>query len=422
MDNLAPLRYAPYRFLLAGRTVNALGNAVAPIALAFAVLDVTGSPRDLGLVVGIRTLANVVFVLFGGVLADRLPRHLLMVGTSLAAAGTQAAVAATVLTGTATIAVLIALSALNGVFSALAWPASSALLPQTVPADIRQQANALNRLFFGTTSIVGASAGGVLVAAVGPGWGIAVDAATFAVAALFFGLVRVPPLSPADPAAGGTAPARNTLVADLRTGWTEFASRTWLWVVVAGFCLYNACLSGAFNVLGPVVADDTFGRLGWGFVLSAQTVGLILGALVAMRLRIRRLLFFGVSCTAAGVLPMLALGLAPVLGVLIVTAFVTGLAIEQFGVAWETTMQEHVPADKLARVYSYDMLGSLLAMPVGEVVAGPIAEAVGAQATLIGAAVLVGVAVIGMLASRDVRHLEHRLPAPADRVMEQSAP
>lgn len=425
MTTFAPLRYAPFRFLLAGRTVNALGNAVAPIALAFAVLDLTGSPRDLGLVVGVRTLANVVFLLFGGVLADRLPRHLLMVVTSLAAAATQAAIAATVLTGTATVSVLVALSACNGVFGALALPASSAIVPQTVPKDILQQANALNRLLFNTTAIVGASAGGVLVATIGPGWGIAVDAATFALAAVFFGLVRVAPLDTAAAELGGPAaaqPARSNILVDLRTGWTEFISRTWLWVVVAGFCVVNACLSGGLFVLGPVIADDTIGRQSWGLVLSAETVGMILGALVAMRLKIRRLLLFGVVCTAVEMLPLLALGIAPVLGVLLAAAFLTGLAIEQFGIAWETTMQEHVPADKLARVYSYDMVGSFLAMPVGQVVAGPIAEAIGAERTLIGAAALVGIAVLGMLASRDVRHLEHRLPAPAKPVVEQSAP
>jgi MFS family permease len=440
VSTFGPLRHAPFRLLLSGRVVSGLGNAVAPIALAFAVLDLTGSPRDLGIVVGVRTLFNVLFVLFGGVLADRLPRHLLMVGTSVAAALSQAAVAVTVLTGTATIALLVGLSAVNGVFSALANPATAALLPQTVPDDERQQANALNRLFFNGTMILGASAGGVLIAAVGAGWGIAADAATFLVAAGLFALVRVPkPRAAAPKAADGGAdkadkqvaghdedrvltgqqPGRPSLVADLRTGWTEFVSRTWLWVVVAGFAVVNACYSGGINVLGPVVADDTIGRRSWGFVLAAQTIGMMVGALIALRLRIRRMLFFGVLAVSAIVLPMLALGVRPALVVLIGAALVAGVGIELFSVSWETTMQEHVPADKLARVYSYDMLGSYIAMPIGEVIVGPVGQAVGVRPTLVGAGVLAGVAVLGMLASRDVRHLRHRLPERAPAPMEE---
>jgi MFS family permease len=432
VNAFAPFRHAPFRRLLTGRVVTALGNAVAPIALAFAVLDLTGSPRDLGLVVGTRTLFNVIFLLFGGVLADRVPRHLLMVGTSIAAGLTQAAIAVTVLTGTATVAWLMMLSAVNGVFSALAMPATAALLPQTVPADVRQQANALSRLFFNATMIIGASAGGVLVAAVGPGWGLAIDAATFFVAAACFSLVRVPPFV-AEPTAGDDVPAvlagqppaavptRPGIIADLRTGWTEFISRTWLWVVVSGFAVVNACLSGGLHVLGPVVANETFGRRAWGFVLAAQTVGMIAGGLLAMRLRMRRMLFFGVACTGLLVLPILALGVKPVVVVLIATSFIAGIGVELFSVAWETTMQEHIPADKLARVYSYDMLGSFIAMPVGEVIAGPVAQAVGVEPTLVGAAVLIGVAVLGMLASRDVRRLAHRVPPTRPAPMEELA-
>jgi MFS family permease len=427
MKALAPLRHTPFRLLQAGRVINALGNAVAPIALAFAVLDLTGSPRDLGVVVGARTLVNVVFLLFGGVLADRLPRHLLMVGAGVAAAATQGAVAGLVLTGSATVPFLIALGACNGLFSALSMPASAALLPQTVPEDERQQANALSRLFLNATSIVGAAAGGVMVAAIGPGWGIAVDAATFLLAAVCFAFVRVAPLAAAAPADGpdgaeptpAAVPGRRNIFTDLRTGWTEFISRTWLWVVVAGFCVANAAMSGSISVLGPVVADDTFGRKAWGFVLAAETAGMVLGAIVAMRIRVRRLLFLGVVCTGAWMLPVFALGIVPVLWVLLVVTFVAGVSIEQFGIAWETTMQEHVPADKLARVYSYDMVGSFVAIPVGQVIAGPVAEAIGAEATLVGAGVLVGLAVLGMLSSRDVRHLQHRLPSAVGKPMEE---
>jgi MFS family permease len=419
---LAPLRLVPFRFLLAGRAINSLGNAIAPIALAFAVLDLTGSPSDLGLVVGTRMLVNVVFLLFGGALADRVPKHLLMVGASVAAALTQAAVAALVLSGTATVPLLIALSAANGMVGALALPASSAIVPQLVPAEIRQQANALNRLFLNAAIIIGAPIGGVIVATAGPGWGIAIDAATFALSAIAFALLRLPATVPAAP--DPTDAGRSSIFTDLRTGWAEFRSRTWLWVVVAAFAVINAALSGGMSVLGPVVADDTVGRRAWGLVLAAQTVGMVLGAVLAMRIRVSRLLFVGVLCTAFEVLPVLTLGVAPHLGLLLGAAFLAGLGIEQFAVAWETTMQEHIPTDRLARVYSYDMVGSFVAIPIGQVVAGPIAEAVGVESTLVGAAVLIALAVIGMLSSRAVRNLRHRLPTSAEAAeptMEESA-
>ena len=454
MSVLEPLRYSSFRYLLTGRTINSLGNAIAPVALAFAVLDLTGSPSDLGLIVGTRMLVNVVFLLFGGALADRMPKHHLMVGASFAAAATQGAVAALVLSGTATIPLLLALSAVNGMVSALALPASSSILPQLLPAEIRQQGNALSRLSFNGATIVGAPLGGVIVASVGPGWGIAVDAVAFLLSGCAFALLRLPTVAApaevepapaevepapaevepapavAEPAPdggptadGGPAPERTGIFTDLRTGWSEFRSRTWLWVVVAGFAVINAALSGGMSVLGPVVADATIGRRAWGFVLAAQTVGMVLGALVAMRLTFGRLLFFGVACTAFEILPMLTLGVAPHLGLLLAAAFLAGLGIEQFVVALETSMQEHVPTDKLARVYSFDMVGSFVAIPVGQVAVGPIAQAVGVAPTLVGAAALTGLAVVGMLSSPDVRNLRHRLVAsaqPAPAVMEES--
>jgi MFS family permease len=380
-----------------------LGNAMAPIALAFAVLDLTGSARDLGLVVGARSLTNVVFLLFGGVVADRFPRQRVMVVSSVLAAVTQAAVAALVLTGSATIGLLIALAALNGLVSAFAFPAAAALMGQTVPDEIRKQANALSRLGIGAAMIVGAAAAGLLVAEFNAGWVIAIDAFTFSVAALFFALVRVPPVR-------DTSEPRASTIHELRVGWAEFVSRTWLWVVVLGFMFFNAAEVGAISVLGPVMADAEFGRRGWGFVLAAQTAGLVAGALIAMRIRVRRLLFLGVLCTFVGALLPVAMAIIPVVWVLVAVAFATGVAIEQFGIAWETSMQEHVPQDKLARVYSYDALGSFIAIPIGQVAAGPAAEAFGTDATLLAAGAIIVLAVAGMLLSRDVRTLEH-LPA-----------
>lgn len=364
----APLRYPPFRWLVSGRLITMLGNAVAPIALAFAVLDLTGSVRDLGLVVGVRSLANVVCVLFGGVVADRLPRQVVMVVSSLLAALSQASIAVLVLTGRASIGSMATIAAINGVVSAFAFPAASALIAQTVPDGIRRQANALNRLGINASLIVGAAVGGLLVAAVGPGWGLAVDALTFALAGVLFTQVKVTMVRDA------SAPG-SSLLADLLVGWREFAARTWLWVVVLAYLFINAAWSGALGVLGPAIADDTIGRPAWGLVLAAETAGMVVGGLIALKLKVRRLLLFG-AVTTFGMVPLLVtLGVAPWFWLLAIMAVLSGVAVEQFGIAWETTMQDHVPADKLARVYSYDMLGSIIAMPLGQVVAGPIAQA-----------------------------------------------
>jgi MFS family permease len=416
---LAPLRYRAFRYLAAGRVVTMAGNAVAPIALAFAVLDLTGSVRDLGLVVGARSLFNVLFILFGGVVADRLPRQLVMVVSSVLAGASQAVVAAVVLTDTASIGLLMALSAVNGTVSAFAFPAASALLPQTVPEEIRKQANAINRLGINAAMISGSALGGLLVAAVGPGWGLAVDAATFAVAGALFALVRVPPYRHA-------GAARSSTVRELREGWTEFVARTWVWVVVLGFCFLNMALTAAVNVLGPAVADARFGRRAWGFILAAEMAGMVVGAVVAMRLRVRRLLFVGVACCIGEAVFVATLGLTPLVIVLLPVAFAAGLALEQFGIAWETSIQEHIPADKLARVYSYDALGSFIAIPVGQVAVGPLAEAIGVVPALLVLASISTLAVVGMLASREVRTLEHHAarpkPEPAELPVASGSP
>jgi MFS family permease len=403
-----------FRLLLAGRAVGAFGNAFAPIALAFAVLDLTGRAGDLGLVIGARTILNVAFLLFGGVLADRLPKNLLMVGSNVAAALSQGIVAALVLTHTATIPLLIALSAVNGVVAAMAMPASSALLPLTVDPDRRQQANAISRLSLNGAMIIGAPLAGVVVAAVGPGWGIAVDAGTFLLASFCFALIRLP--------VAGPPPARANVFTDLRTGWTEFRSHTWLWVVVACACVTNLAWAGGSHVLGPAVADTTIGRRAWGLVLAAQAAGMIIGGLVALRLRLRRALLWGVLSLSLLAGPLIVLGLHPRLPLLIAAAVAAGVALEIFTVSWDTSMQEHIPADRLARVYSYDMVGSFLAVPVGEIAVGPIADHAGLRPTLLGAAAVLLVAVLAMLSSSDVRTLRHRLPGSEPGHMEESVP
>ena len=404
------LSHARFRWLAAARTTGFLGNAVAPLALAFAVLDLTGSVSDLGIVVGARSVANIVLLLAGGVLADRLPRAWLLQGSSLAAAGTAALLAVSVLAGFATVPLLAVIALVNGAVAAIALPASYSITPETVPAELLQPANAILRIGTNSASIIGASAGGLLVASTGPGWAMAAVAVVFLVEAA--GYVRV----------GGKRidRPRTHPLADLREGWSEFISRRWVWVVVLQFMIVNAAMSGGGQVLGPAVADETFGRAGWGIALACQTAGAIAGGLFAVRRLPPRALLFGVALVVVFALPLLALGLAPHLAVVIPAMFLCGVAMEQFTIAWDLSLQETVPGEKLARVYSYDMIGSYVALPVGQLAIGPVAAAAGASATLVGCAVLIVVVTLAALTSREVRTLR-RVSRTADATVPDQA-
>jgi len=391
-----PLRHRNFRRLTAGRTCTEFGNAVAPVALAFAVLDLSGSATDLGLVVGARSLASVLLLLFGGVLADRLPRAVILQGTEIAAALTQATIAVSVLSGFASIPLLLVLSVANGAVAALSLPAAASITPETVPAGLLTQANALVRMLANIGRITGAALGGILVAGIGSGWAIAANSALFLAAAAGYGRLKL---------ARSPRPEKTHPLKDLAEGWREFVSRTWVWVVVAQFMVVNAIVVGMVMVLGPIIADTTFGRAGWGFVLAAETAGAFLGGILAARWQPRRALMIGVAAIMLDVVPMVTLAEFPRVLPLVLTMFVAGLAIEQFGVAWDVSLQENIPPDKLARVYSYDMLGSFIAIPVGEVASGPLAEHFGRENTLLAGAAVVAVATALTLCSRQVRGL-----------------
>ena len=393
-----PLSHPPFRWLVAARTTALLGNAIAPLALAFAVLDLTGSPTDLGFVVAARSVANVAVLLIGGVIADRLPRNVVLVGTSIGAGLTQGIVAALVITGSATIPLLIVFSIINGALAAVSLPASLALVPQTVAAEQLRPANAILRLSMNAGSIVGASLGSVLVAIFGPGFGLAIDAGTFLLAALLFTRLRPHPRPDApDTRSGGE---RSSIIHDLRIGWREFTRQRWVWIVVLQFMLVNAAFTGAIAVLGPIVADATFGRASWGLVLASETVGFVLGGLIALRWRPRHALGIGVALTATLAVPVMLLALAPLVPILITAFFIGGMAVEQFGIAWDQSLQQNIPADRLARVYSYDAAGSFIAIPLGEVLVGPLAGRFGTTPVIIGCAIIILAASLAAAAPR----------------------
>jgi predicted MFS family arabinose efflux permease len=402
-----PLGEQAFRLLFIGRTVSLFGTAFAPIALAFAVLDLTGSASDLGLVVAAGFVPQIVFILVGGIWADRLPRHHVMVASDLVAGSVQAAIAVLVLTGAAEIWQLVALQLVRGVASSFFFPASQGIVPETVGARMLQEANALLRLSRNVTQIGGTAAGGILVAAVGSGWALAFDAATYFAGAIFLLALRLPREL--------TMPQRD-FVRELREGWQAFRTRAWLWGIVLQFAFVNAAGVGAWSVLGPVIADAELGGAeAWGLILASQGAGLIVGGFVALRYRPQRLLLVATLAVFPLAVPILLLAPPAPTVLIAAAAFVAGFAIELFGTFWDVAMQQQISHDQLSRVYSYDALGSFVFIPLGAAVAGPAADSVGLRETLVGAAAVIVVATALVLLLDEVRQLRRTdaVPVPA---------
>lgn len=398
-----PLRHRDFTLLTCGRTFTHLGDAIAPIALAFAVFDLTGSLMDIGIVVAARSIASVVLFLFGGMLADRLPRSMILQGTEIAAAVTQGLIAVSVLCGFASIPLFVVLSVCNGAVAALSLPAAAAITPQTVPARLLAPANALVRMGSNTGRFTGAAIGGMLVATLGAGTAIAANAGVFGLAALSYAGIRL---------ARTVTQPRIRPLADLAQGWREFTARRWVWLVVLQFMVVNAVTAGTVGVLGPAIADDMIGRAGWGFALAAQTAGAFFGGIVVARWQPRRALLVGVAVTTVDAVPLITLAEAPALIPVLLAMFVAGVALEQFVVAWDVSLQENIPSDRLARVYSFDMLGSFIALPVGELAAGTLATHLGRETTLLAGAALILLVSILTLGDPQVRKLTRKAPPP----------
>jgi MFS family permease len=399
----SPLRHRPFRWLLLGTTVNSLGNMIAPVAIAFAVLDLGGSATDLGLVVGAYALADVVAVLWGGVLGDRLPRTVMMRGANVAAALVQGMVALTLLTDRGSLWLLAVGGALNGALGSLGGPSTQAVTPQTVPAAQLRQAIAMRRLSQNTAMIVGSGVAGLLVAWIGTGGALAVDAATFLGAAGCFSRVRVPALP---------ASARSHVLTEAREGFREVMRHSWLWSLIAMALVYHLFYGGSQGVLGPIVVGDHLGRAAWGYALSAMMAGFVVGGLLCLVWKPRRALLVGEVFLVLTVCFPLAMAISDNLWVVLAGAFLHGFGLEIFSVGWDLSIQENVPEHMLARVYSFDQLGSFIARPLGLALTGPLASAVGERTWLLVVVGAMAAAEILPLAIRDVRRLERRQPAP----------
>lgn len=369
---------------------------MTPVALAFAVLDLGGSATELCLVVAAFAAAEVITMLFGGVLGDRVSRQLLMQGSEAASALSHGFLAWLVISDRAEIWMLTALGLVNGCLGALSKPASSALTRFTVAEGQLTAAVTLRRLVLQIATVVGFASVGMLVALVGPGWAIAIDAVTFLVAASCFALIRV-----SAPVGSGAT----SMLADLVAGGREVLRHTWLWLLIVQALVYHLVWGGVQGVLGPIVIDERWNEAAWGWALAAMMSGFILGGLLALRWRPTFGLRDGVAMLALTAAFPAAIAGADHLGLLLLGATVHGFGLELFSVQWEMSIQENVAPDLLARVYSFDLVGSFVARPLGLVLVGPVSAAFGVTAWLWTVTGVIAVTSVVVLASPPVRRL-----------------
>ena len=425
-DNLAALREAEYRKLFVGQATSVVGVMFTYVALPFAVLEIGGSATDIGIVEAANLIPLAVFLLIGGVWADRLPRQRVMLVADFLRFGLQCVTAALLIAGAAEVWHLVLLQVGMGICEAFFRPASVGLVPQVVSAPLLQQANALTSLVMSGAITLGAVLAGVVVAAVGPGWGIGIDALTYLVSAAF--LLRLRPaafrgrpgpaartasgpgraLAGEEAAAGSDMPGGGSggagFFRDLAAGWREFTSHTWLWVMVAGVSLFLFAIEGPIQVLGPIIALDVYdGARTWGFTSAAMGIGQIAGGVLSLRWRPRRPMLVIAAGMSLAAVPVALLAMEAPVWTLYVSLAVMGVEWGLYDPFWMTCMQRVVAPDMISRVSSYDFLGSLAFFPAGLALAGPLADAFGITSVLWTSAAVAILVSVFQLSWRDVR-------------------
>jgi len=376
-------RHVDFRWLFLSQAISTTGDRIVLVALALLVTQRTGSPSDLGIVIAAQAAALVTFLLIGGVWADRLPRHRIMVATDLLRCGLHALLAALILTDALTLGEVIAIEVLFGAAEAFFRPAYSGLVPQTVPEELIQEANAANGLMQTLAQFAGPALATVLVVTLGTGAAFAVDAGTFLVSAALLALVR--------PRPRGEPAQRSSLLRELREGFDEVRARSWVWVTIAVFSVHLVVGFAPYVVLGPTVAAAHYGGTDqWGWIASAVGLGMAAGALVALRWRPRRPLVAGIVGTMPFGWVLFAFGIGAPFALVLPLAVWGGIGLALFAVWWETALAQRIPPAALSRVVSYDWMGSYALLPLGYVLIGVLAEQLGATGVM---------AVCGLLAA-----------------------
>jgi MFS family permease len=388
-----------FRLLFVGQSLSTFGDAAATIAVAFAVLGIGGSASELGIALAARYVPLAGFLLVGGVIADRLPRRRLMLSSDVVRALSQGALAVLLLSDAAHVWQVVVLQAIYGTAEAFFTPSITGLVPEIVSADRLQEANSLLRSTFSLSLIVGPALGGLLIVRTGPEGAIVADAATFAISAMLLCQLR-------PRAAAHGAPQRVRLIADLKEGWAEIRARRWLSLTIGNATLFNAFAIPAIVVLGPELAQSEFGGVGaWSLIVAMVGAGSVVGSVASLRVRMMRpaAAVALLLAVAAGEPAALASGLR--LPLIAALCFLAGMAMAMAGITWISMLQQHVPSTSLSRVNSMDDFVTFLLLPVGYLVAGPLADALGPHLAMALMTALPLVACMATLASRQVRQV-----------------
>jgi MFS family permease len=405
------LRHRDYRWLWASQSTSVIGDSIVFVALALFVIDRTGSATDLGLVLAAGTLPLLVFLLLGGVWADRLPRHAVVIATDLVRFALHALLAALIFTGEIRIWELVVIEALFGAAEAFFRPAVSGLVPQTVPEADIQQASALLGMSRNVATFAGPALATALVLAAGAGWAFALDAVTFLISAACLTQVRPRRRELASPVAPASVDVRPSVWAEMRDGYRAVRSRAWIWSILLGFAVVNFAGLAPLFVLGPVVARENYGHTAvYGVVVAILGIGTVAGSFAGVVWRPRHPLRMAVLMIMLWPPSMVMFGAGIPLYVVLPAAALAGLGLALFDVWWLTALAERVPPDKLSRVTSYDWVVSQGLLPAGFLLAGPLASALGAVAVTIAGAALTGLVLAAELLSRETWTLE-RLPS-----------
>jgi MFS family permease len=380
------------------RFISNVGNGMSPIALAYGVLSIEGSDGgDLSLVMAARYFPLVAFMLFGGVIADRFQRNRIVGGVDIIGSLVVGVSAISFLGGFPHVWILVAMGALFGVLNALWWPAMSGVLPEILPKEKLQEGNAIVGLMNNIGYITGTLLGGTLVAAFNPGWALLVDAMSFLIAGIILWNLNLP---------SKTRIESPGMIHDLKVGWGEFSSRSWVVTMVLCFAFINMSFESMLQVLGPLnFSDPETGPRNWSLNLAGMTAGMMIGGFIVLKMKFKRPLFISMILIAISVVWDFSLAFEMPLIICVISAIFSGLTIEFFMVTWNTSLQSHIPEESYSRVNAYDALGSYGFAPIGVVIAGPLASQFGVSNLLIATGALTFIAACASLTVKSVRNL-----------------